>query len=913
MNKYIILKEDKEILFSQVKNDCETGFCFPVSKNDNLSDVIKKLCKYVSKLKVEETDPFFKNSPSYNITLENITNWDNSYLWGDHHNLYALINHSHDLSQIEQSGALTGQIPVWNGSNWEAQTISGIGTESDPIYTASSWFSTTNNSSQWDDAYSWGNHTGLYYTLGSTVDDSNKFAGIPYGGPYSSGSITFLMGYNTINFQWEGIPQSELQSFLSLGNMAYESTSNYLTSSQISSSYYPLSGNPSSFLTSISGLNISTLNNDSGYITVSSLSGYANLSGNNIYSGTNTFNNDIGGLKWTIYNTDGHFVFDNNFINSDGFGNISATSFTGLGTGLTGTASSLSIGGNAATVTNGVYTSSSYTNPSWITSLAWSKITGAPSFLTSITSSDVTTALGYTPYNSSNPNNYITSSAVAAAYQPLDSDLTSIAALSTTSFGRNLLTESSASSLQTTLSLVIGTNVQAWDADLDAISTLGFTGAAFLKKTGLNTWTLDTNTYLTTISGLNISLLTNDTGYLTSSTAISTYTPLTRTLTINGTTLDLSLNRSWTVGDVLTSGSYANPSWITSLVWSKIISTPTTLSGYGITDAITALTAASTYFPLLGGTITGTAGSGFIGLPLQSSNPSTPLSGLRLYADSSSRFSWIGTNGFVRTFDGTSNTASRVYTLPDTSGTVVLGTGTLNQIAYFSAGNVISSLNTSTYPSLTELSYVKGVTSSLQLQLDNAKENHLIKVAQAMGSNIKAQSLGIGYHNIVTANTIGTSGASRVTLISVYLETSQTITGVKWYQATIGSYTANNENRVGLYTVSGGTLTLVASSTTDGNLYQTGSSNTYVSKAFSSTYNASPGLYYIGLLFSNSSAATVPTIGCSTNLVNAAVQTGDFTNSLGMQLIRTTVTSLPSSITASSYNQAQQYYWASLY
>ena len=92
------------------------------------------------------------------------------------------------------------------------------------------------------------------------------------------------------------------------------------------------------------------------------------------------------------------------------------TQFTGAGTGLTGTATSLSIGGNAATVTNGFYTTSSfnlgttsiavnrasasqtltgisidgnagtvtngvvttgsYANPSWITSLDGSKITG---------------------------------------------------------------------------------------------------------------------------------------------------------------------------------------------------------------------------------------------------------------------------------------------------------------------------------------------------------------------------------------------------------------------------------------------------------------------------------------------------------------------------------------------------------
>lgn len=34
------------------------------------------------------------------------------------------------------------------------------------------------------------------------------------------------------------------------------------------------------------------------------------------------------------------------------------------------------------------------------------------------------------------------------------------------------------------------------------------------------------------------------------------------------------------------SGSYSNPAWITSLAWGKITGTPTTLAGYGITDAI---------------------------------------------------------------------------------------------------------------------------------------------------------------------------------------------------------------------------------------------------------------------------------------------------------------------------------------
>jgi hypothetical protein len=49
----------------------------------------------------------------------------------------------------------------------------------------------------------------------------------------------------------------------------------------------------------------------------------------------------------------------------------------------------------------------------------------------------------------------------------------------------------------------------------------------------------------------------------------------------------------------------------------------------------------------------------------------------------------------------------------------VTGTGTNNEIAAFnSTGSTITSLSTSTYPSLTEFSYGKGVTSPLQTQIN---------------------------------------------------------------------------------------------------------------------------------------------------------------------------------------------------
>lgn len=54
------------------------------------------------------------------------------------------------------------------------------------------------------------------------------------------------------------------------------------------------------------------------------------------------------------------------------------------------TLTGVSIDGNAATVSNGVYTNGSYSNPAWITSLAYSKLTDAPSL------ADVATSGSYT-------------------------------------------------------------------------------------------------------------------------------------------------------------------------------------------------------------------------------------------------------------------------------------------------------------------------------------------------------------------------------------------------------------------------------------------------------------------------------------------------------------------------------------
>lgn len=62
----------------------------------------------------------------------------------------------------------------------------------------------------------------------------------------------------------------------------------------------------------------------------------------------------------------------------------------------------------------------------------------------------------------------------------------------------------------TDLSLAIGTNTQAWDADLDAISAIAGT-SGLLKKTAANTWSLDTSAFITASSTDTLTNKTLDT------------------------------------------------------------------------------------------------------------------------------------------------------------------------------------------------------------------------------------------------------------------------------------------------------------------------------------------------------------------------------------------------------------------
>lgn len=167
-------------------------------------------------------------------------------------------------------------------------------------------------------------------------------------------------------------------------------------------------------------------------------------------------------------------------------------------------------------------------------------------------------------------------------------------------------------------------------------------------------------------------------------------------------------------------------------------------------------------------TVSGTAGAGFAELPEQSSAPSTPTNALRVYADSSNRLSWKGENGFARTFDGTSNTADRIYLLPDRSATVATTTGALtsgNAAKFDSSGNVVDggvglpvyarvtgSNATTTSASLVDITGLSVALSAsttyeveVWLSVNNSADTNGIQFAlqySAVGATVEAQLIG---------------------------------------------------------------------------------------------------------------------------------------------------------------------------
>jgi hypothetical protein len=235
--------------------------------------------------------------------------------------------------------------------------------------------------------------------------------------------------------------------------------------------------------------------------------------------------------------------------------------------------------------------------------------------------------------------------------------------------------------------------------------------------------------------------------------------------------------------------TFAMLSDVTSLVASVSAGTNISVTGTATNPIINSLAdrykTSSTSSVLIGnGSKTFTVDANLAYIPLQEVlivyNPSnhmhgtvTSYSGTTLVVD-------------VNHHTGSGTFASWVINLDGIPIDAITGSGTSNQIAYFTSGQVIASLDTATYPSLTELSYVKGATSAIQTQLNNKVT---VFASATDGTASSGISNTISHSQLIPANTFAvddmirfnwrlrTSGTAGTRETRMYFNTSNSLTG----------------------------------------------------------------------------------------------------------------------------------------
>lgn len=336
---------------------------------------------------------------------------------------------------------------------------------------------------------------------------------------------------------------------------------------------------------------------------------------------------------------------------------------------------------------------------------------------------------------------------------------------------------------RTNLGLAIGTNVQAWDAGLDDIAGLAVTDGNIIVGDGAN-WVAESGATARTSLGVPANDGTGATG--------------TWSISISG-------NAATVTDGVYTSGSYANPSWITSLDDGKVLPTMTGNSGkYLTTDGTNSNW--TTLPAINNGTLSlATSGTGISGSATFTANQS-------------------GGSTFTVTSNATNNNVVSTIVARDGSGNFSAGTITANL-----SGNATTSSSTTgnaaTATTLQTARTINGVSfnGSANITVTANTPNTLTRGTYLTGSNFNgsaATTWAVDATTAATANKVVARDGNGYVFAAYYnsagtFSTTGTASGMARFTGTNGtdtfgrSYTA----AAAAAALSGQTMNIAGSST----------------------------------------------------------------------------------------------------
>jgi hypothetical protein len=131
-----------------------------------------------------ESDPVFTAHPANGITSGNITNWNTAFGWGNHAGLYRPVDY----------------VPAWSEITSKPTTLTGYGITDAMNTSHAANGITESNIINWNTAYSWGTHAGLYKPI-SYVPAWGDVTDNPFS--ITSSAADQLLKYNTVTSKWE--------------------------------------------------------------------------------------------------------------------------------------------------------------------------------------------------------------------------------------------------------------------------------------------------------------------------------------------------------------------------------------------------------------------------------------------------------------------------------------------------------------------------------------------------------------------------------------------------------------------------------------------------------------------------------------------------------------------------------------